>query len=608
MIHNIRHMPHVIPIGIQTETGVEAIGFDVKPWLDEYDGLTITVWPTRPGEGAAYPAADVKLVGTVLYWTPNATDTAIQGVGRVEILGVADGKRKLSGWCETIVRGTSLDTTQKTPDAMKVWVDEVILAGANAVAATKKMPSISDHGTWMMWDEAAGAYVDTGKPSQGEPGPKGDRGPEGDQGHAATVKVGSVTTLPAGSYATVKNSGTDIAVVLDFGIPRGADGAGGSGSGEAGENGGYYKPTVEDGILSWLPSKADMPPVSDADIRGPQGPAGERGLPGETGPKGDPGSDGNPGKAATIRVGTVTTLAPGSYATVTNTGTETEAVFNFGIPQGASGQGGGGSGESGENGGFYIPDVSSEGLLSWSPSKADMPIVPSVNIRGPKGDTGSTGDTGPAGSDGAPGKDGTSVTVASVNTSSEDGGSNVVTFSDGKTLTVKNGSKGRTGDQGHAGSDGAPGKDGTSVTVASVSTSSADGGSNVVTFSDGKTVTVKNGSKGSTPVKGTDYYTEAEKAELVTEVSSKVKFYATATIGTTWEGSGPYTQTVAVSGMLASDTPIIDLLPSADLTTAEAELEAWSMIYRIDTAADSITVYASEATTQAITIQILGVR
>lgn len=41
------------------------------------------------------------------------------------------------------------------------------------------------------------------------------------------------------------------------------------------------------------------------------------------------------------------------------------------------------------------------------------------------------------------------------------------------------------------------GKDGTSVTVKSVSESTADGGSNVVTFSDGTTLTVKNGSKGN---------------------------------------------------------------------------------------------------------------
>lgn len=60
---------------------------------------------------------------------------------------------------------------------------------------------------------------------------------------------------------------------------------------------------------------------------------------------------------------------------------------------------------------------------------------------------------------GATGEDGTSVTVKSVSESTADGGSNVVTFSDGKTLTVKNGSKGSKGDKGDKGDTGAAGKD-----------------------------------------------------------------------------------------------------------------------------------------------------
>ena len=43
------------------------------------------------------------------------------------------------------------------------------------------------------------------------------------------------------------------------------------------------------------------------------------------------------GKAATIEVGTVTTLEAGEDATIENTGTENEAVFNFGIPKGDKG-------------------------------------------------------------------------------------------------------------------------------------------------------------------------------------------------------------------------------------------------------------------------------
>lgn len=123
------------------------------------------------------------------------------------------------------------------------------------------------------------------------------------------------------------------------------------------------------------------------------------------------------------------------------------------------------------------------------------------------------------------GKDGTSVTVKSVSESTSDGGTNTITFSDGKTIDIKNGSKGSNG------STGSAGKDGTSVTVKNVSESTADGGSNVVTFSDGKTLTVKNGSKGSkgdtgangkTPVKGTDYWTEADKQEMVEELTDNI--------------------------------------------------------------------------------------
>lgn len=126
------------------------------------------------------------------------------------------------------------------------------------------------------------------------------------------------------------------------------------------------------------------------------------------------------------------------------------------------------------------------------------------------------------------GTNGTSVTVKSVSESTADGGSNVVTFSDGKTLNVKNGSKGSKGDKGDS-IKGDPGADGVSVSsVKQTTTSSADGGSNVVTvtLSNGttSTFTVKNGSKGSTgaagktPVKGTDYWTETDKTEIVNEV------------------------------------------------------------------------------------------
>ena len=57
------------------------------------------------------------------------------------------------------------------------------------------------------------------------------------------------------------------------------------------------------------------------------------------------------------------------------------------------------------------------------------------------------------GKDGADGKDGTSVTITDIKESSVDGGNNVVSFSDGKKLNIKNGSAGSPGTGGGGGID-----------------------------------------------------------------------------------------------------------------------------------------------------------
>ena len=57
----------------------------------------------------------------------------------------------------------------------------------------------------------------------------GENGQNGADGAAATVRVGNVETLPAGSSAYVLNTGTENAAIFDFGIPKGADGSGGGG-------------------------------------------------------------------------------------------------------------------------------------------------------------------------------------------------------------------------------------------------------------------------------------------------------------------------------------------------------------------------------------------
>ena len=103
----------------------------------------------------------------------------------------------------------------------------------------------------------------------------------------ASVTVGSTTTLAAGNPATVTNVGTTSNAIFNFGIPQGPQGA--------------------------------------------TGPTGPTGATGPQGPKGDTGT------AATIAIGSTTTGSPGSSALVTNSGTSSNAVFNFTVPSGATG-------------------------------------------------------------------------------------------------------------------------------------------------------------------------------------------------------------------------------------------------------------------------------
>ena len=62
---------------------------------------------------------------------------------------------------------------------------------------------------------------------QGEQGERGVQGAQGPAGNAATITIGNVTTSAPGTAANVTNSGTSSAVVLDFVLPKGKDGADG---------------------------------------------------------------------------------------------------------------------------------------------------------------------------------------------------------------------------------------------------------------------------------------------------------------------------------------------------------------------------------------------
>lgn len=78
---------------------------------------------------------------------------------------------------------------------------------------------------------------------------------------------------------------------------------------------------------------------------------------------------------------------------------------------------------------------------------------------------------------------------------------------------------------------------------------------------------------------------------------------------TSWTGSSaPFSNIVTVSGIKATDTPIIDIVLTGTYLTDEAMVEDWGTIYRAVTSVDTITFYATEIPVADINIQIKVVR
>lgn len=127
---------------------------------------------------------------------------------------------------------------------------------------------------------------------QGETGPEGPQGPKGTKGDTGATPVITVTAT-----ADATHSATPTVTVTK------------TGSAEA-------------------PSFA----LAFSGIQGEQGAKGETGQTGPQGETGPAGANGNDGAAATVAVGSVSTLEAGATPTVVNSGTTAAAVLDFGIP------------------------------------------------------------------------------------------------------------------------------------------------------------------------------------------------------------------------------------------------------------------------------------
>ena len=76
-----------------------------------------------------------------------------------------------------------------------------------------------------------------------------------------------------------------------------------------------------------------------------------------------------------------------------------------------------------------------------------------------------------------------------------------------------------------------------------------------------------------------------------------------------WTGSkAPYSKTVAVTGVLESDTPIVDLILPDDYGTAQDQLIEFNKVYKINVTDNALTLYATEIPAADVTMKLMCIR
>ena len=321
-------------------------------------------------------------------------------------------------------------------------------------------------GDWFLGDK------DTGVHAQGEQGKTGQTGKDG-----ITPHIDKTT----GNWFIGDN---------DTGVH--AQGA----TGDTGQNG-------KNGVTPHIGDNGDWF-IGDQDTnlpsRGVQGPQGEPGKDGDRGPKGDPGTpgpqgaDGKDGK-------------DGKAFAIAKTFTSKADMSSDGLADGdfvmiAS--------EVGD------PDNASMYLWNGTEFKFIADFSGAQGVRGPKGEDGKQGpqgdpgQPGQQGAPGAPGKDGITPHIGS------NGNWYLGDQDTGKPSQGNQGPQGEPGKDGQQGVPGVSGKDGDTPYIGS------NGNWYLGSRDTGKPSQGRAGADGKTPIRGTDYWTDADKNEIKSYVDDAI--------------------------------------------------------------------------------------
>ena len=321
-------------LGVQGENEAQTITIDMRPWLVEFPGGSVTIWHKRNGDSVPGPTGAIfdSEEGTIS-WTPTGTDTYVAGEGEAEIRLTVGSVIKKS---RKVITGVSPSVTLAGVALGSDWQDYInavdgIRAAAqeaadDAEAVAVHPPKINlSTKRWMIWDNDEDDYVDSGISAQGVQGPQGIQGPQGEQGPQGPQGIQGVQGIqgqkgntgekgdqgekgdPGAAFTISKEYDSVAEMEADFdtcGLENGEFVIVHSGLGTA-DNGKVYEKTEEEWefivqMTGTQGPKGDKGDKGDTGEQGIQGPQGEQGIQGPQGVQGEQGIQGDPGEGVPL--------------------------------------------------------------------------------------------------------------------------------------------------------------------------------------------------------------------------------------------------------------------------------------------------------------------
>jgi len=183
---------NTIRIGHQGENGAVCVQINAADWPTLYGAGEFRLDHQRPSDPAGYPC-EVSFDGQVVSWIVTASDVAIAGYGKAELVYKVNDVVAKSITYSTIIEA-SMDGSGDPPEPWESWVDEVLEARDEAVQAASDAH-----------DDAVAAHDDAVAAA-------GSAGAAHDDAVAAHTDAQSAETdaLKAEGYAVGEQNGTPV--------------------------------------------------------------------------------------------------------------------------------------------------------------------------------------------------------------------------------------------------------------------------------------------------------------------------------------------------------------------------------------------------------------